>query len=1166
MHRLIRFALLLTSLTTGCQQKPQFRLLSPDESGIQFGNALTIRDTLNILDNEMIYNGAGVAVGDWNGDSLPDIFFTANMEDNALYVNRGKLKFEDVTKSAGVSKPRPCWSAGATVVDINTDGRLDLYVSNMLYGLAESRRNLLYVNQGNDANGVPTFREMAADYGLDNHSHSAQTVFFDYDLDGDLDAYILVNQIDMQYANQYLSKPFRQNSPTADRLLRNDFDSKRGHAFFTDVSTQAGIEAQGYGHGVSVADFNDDGWPDLYVTNDYLSNDNLFINQGGRGQRITVGQGLSSPSSLSSPFSPIFIDRIHDCMKHLSWSAMGNDVADVNNDGRLDVLATDMLPDYNERKKALLRANNYAHYQFTEQYGYEYQHIRNTLQLNRGIDPQTGLPRFSEISQLAGVPETDWSWCPLWFDADNDGFRDLLITNGFPKDITDQDFLAYRNDVAAVNTSKADLYRMIPEVRIPNYVFRNNGRGASGQDSLTFTDKTRDWGFEQPTFSNGAAYADFDRDGDLDVIVNNTNDYAYLYENQLNKLNDAPDYLRIQLVGSAQNPLGIGAKVTLFSQGQTLYAEQSIVRGYLSTSEPTLHFGLGQKTRPIDSVQVVWPAAGTETARLQTLRRVMPNQTLRLVRDRATGRVEPPTAPPTLLETLPTAPLGLSFTPPESDFIDFNIQKTLPHKFSAQGPQVTVGDINGDGRDDFYVAGSSRFEGTFFIQQADGQFVKNQQALKTLSDKKEEDTGVLLFDADGDKDLDLYCVRGSYQHEANSPYLQDGLFVNDGRGRFTRDSLALPRETANGRVVRAADFDRDGDLDLFVGGNVTPRTYPKSDRSFLLRNNSRELWRRKSEIGVREKQSSSHRPLFTDVTAQIAPGLLNPGIINDALWTDPDRDGWPDLLLAGEWMPLTLLTNQRGRKLVDAHWSLSSATGWWTSLCGADFDGDGDTDYVAGNYGLNTAYHASPQEPLMVCADDFDKNGTYDALLAHYDNRADGQRKQVAFNTRDDLIKQSLLFRRRFLTYADFGKATWADLLTPDEARKALLRAVKTLASVYIENLGNGQFASRSLPMMAQISPITGMLARDLNGDHRPDLLLVGNDFGMETFQGQADAGQGLVLLNTGRGPMAPMDMARSGFIVSGDARALVSLQLVNGRVAMLATQNRGPLLLFSPR
>ena len=1181
---------------TACQPQKQFKLLSPDDTNIQFVNELTIADSMNILDNELVYNGGGVAVGDWNGDGFQDIFFTANMADNALYLNRidkngAKMRFEDVTKKAGLNKPRKCWSAGATVLDINNDGKLDLYVSNMMYGDAEMRRNLLYVNQGNDAQGIPTFKDMGKEYGLDNDSHSAQTVFFDYDNDGDLDAYILVNVMDMQFANQYMSKAMQANSPTSDRLLRNDspappapdggaltsnFSSpigtvrRAGGGSFTDVSKTAGIEAQGYGHGVAVMDINKDGWLDLYVTNDYLSNDNLFINN----------------------HDGTFRDSVHVALKHQSWSAMGNDVTDVNNDGLLDLLSTDMLPDYNERKKALLRANSYTHYLFTEQYQYEYQHIRNNLQLNRGNDPTTGMPRFSEIGMMAGVSETDWSWCPLWIDADNDGHRDLLITNGFPKDITDQDFLAYRNDAQSVQTSKAELYKMIPEVKIPNYFFRNKG-------DLTFSDQTKDWGFDTPTFSNGAAYADFDNDGDLDIVMNNINDYAHLYENKLNQQKDKPNYLRIKLVGTAQNPMGIGAKVSIYAAGQLYYAEQSVVRGYLSTSEAILHFGLGKVAR-VDSVQVIWP-----DGKLQELTKIAVNQVFELKYSPQLPTNPVPTTPKTTLFQEIAGPVYRHL---EGDYIDFNSQKTLPHKYSQYGPSVAVGDVNNDGLEDFFLGGSSRVDGTFFLQQKNGTFKQQIQNLKT-GQKKEEDLGSLFFDADGDGDLDLYCVRGGYQHPKDSPLYQDALFLNDGKGNFKRDSLAIPRETACGQTVRAADFDHDGDLDLFVGGRVSPQNYPQAERSFILRNNSIPL---APNGGIISTPPSGAGGLFTDVTRQIAPQLEYIGMISDALWTDYDNDGWPDLLLAGEWMPLTFVKNSKGRFMVNSQWSMgvkvkgeglkekgegityfldtkittnrkddlaqttnhksqttnhkspitNAPQGWWNSLCAADFDNDGDIDYMAGNYGLNTAYKASETEPLWVYAKDFDANGSYDAIIAQTDNNAKGQRNLFPFHTRDDLIKQSLLFRKRFLKYADFGLATQEKVLTKPDLKDALVLKTNWLQSSYLENLGNGQFRLSALPVEAQLAPVFGMMPYDTDNDGLLDVLMVGNDYGMELFQGRADAFYGLVLKNNKKGIFSALSMPQTGFVVPDDARALTMLPVGN-RNRIVATQNKGTLKWF---
>ncbi len=1134
---IIHFTLYILILAA-CQTKKQFTRLKADETHIAFVNELIIQDTMNILDKEFVYNGAGVAVGDWNGDGLQDLFFTANMNDNALYINKGDMRFEDVTKLSGTSKPYKCWSAGATMVDINEDGKQDLYVSNMMHGQPEMRRNLLYVNQGNDKNGVPVFKEQAKEYGLTPDTYSAQTVFFDYDNDGDLDAYIVVNVMDMQFANQYLSKPFRAESLTADLMLRNDYDPKLGHAVFTDVSKQAGIQKQGYGHGVSVMDINKDGWLDVYVSNDYLSNDNMFINN----------------------HNGTFRDIAEQCFKHQSWSAMGNDVADINNDGLLDMMSMDMQPSYNERKKSFVHAASYNHYLFTEQYDYGSQFVRNVLQLNRGMDLKTGDPCFSDIGMMANVAETDWSWCPLWFDADNDGNRDLLVTNGFPKDITDQDFLAFRNEMSSITASKAELYRMMPEIKIPNYLFKNNG-------NLTFKDDTKEAGMDVSTFSNGAIYADLDNDGDLDVVINNINDLAHVYRNNTNQQEKQPNYLRIELIGTQKNPYGIGAKVEVFADTLREYAEQNIVRGYLSTSERFLHFGLGNKNK-IDSVRVIWP-----DGRFETLKNTKVNQVLKIKHQPNLPKYIEPKAKPAIFEEV-AAQHGLNYKHLEANFVDFNVQKTIPHKYSETGPSIAVGDIDGNGLEDFYLGGSSKVEGTFFFQQTDGKFRQETQNLKTGYQKREEDTGTLFFDADNDGDLDLYCVRGSYQHEPNAKYLQDALFWNDGKGHFKIDSLALPPETSNGSVVRAIDFDHDGDLDLFVGGRVTPRQFPRADKSFILRNDSS----RKSLVVGRENEilntnnselSTQYSSLkFTNVTAQVAPELAEAGMVADAIWTDYDKDGWIDLLVASEFKPLQFFKNNKGKSLtlLPSLGGLGGAKGWWSSLTAADFDKDGDTDYMAGNYGLNIAHKATQAEPLSVYAKDFDSNGSFDAVVAQYGFSANGSRNLYPFHTRDDLIKQSLIFRKRFLKYSDLGAATFDKVLTNEDKKDAISLTTNWLESSYIENLGAGQFKITALPIETQMAPIFGMLPTDIDKDGLMDLLMVGNDYGMEMIQGHADAFYGLALKNFGKGKFKAIGLSESGFNVPNDARAIAQVKLGNGQKLILATQNQGELKVFKTR
>ncbi len=1094
-----------------CQTKKQFTRLKADETHITFVNELIIEDTMNILDKEFIYNGAGVAVGDWNGDGLQDVFFTANMNDNALYINKGNMSFEDVTKQSGTSKPFKCWSAGATMVDINEDGKQDLYISNLLHGNPAMRRNLLYVNQGNDKNGVPIFKEQAKEYGLSPDTYSAQSVFFDYDNDGDLDVYILVNTMDMQFANQYLSKPLRAESITADMILRNDFDPKLGHAVFVDVSKQSGIQQQGYGHGVSVMDINKDGWLDVYVSNDYLSNDNMFINN----------------------HDGTFRDIAEQCFKHQSWSAMGNDVADVNNDGLLDIFSMDMQPSYNERKKAFVHAPSFNHYLFTEQYDYGYQFVRNTLQLNRGMDAKTGEPCFSDVGMLANIAETDWSWCPLWFDADNDGNRDLLVTNGFPKDITDQDFLAFRNEMSSITASKADLYRMMPEIKIPNYLFKNNG-------NLDFKDYTKQSGMDISTFSNGAVYADLDNDGDLDVVINNINDLAHIYQNNTSESQIKPNYLRVELIGTKQNLYGIGAKVEVFADTLRQYTEQNIVRGYLSSSERFLHFGLGNKNK-VDSVRVIWP-----DGRFEVQKNIKANRVIKIKYQSSLPKYIEPKMKPAIFEEV-AAKYGLTFLHPEANFVDFNVQKTLPHKYSESGPSIAVGDIDGNGLEDFYLGGSSKVEGMFFFQQANGKFRQEIQNLKKGYQKREEDTGTLFFDADGDRDLDLYCVRGSYQHEPNATFLQDALFINDGKGNFRIDSLALPNETANGSVVRAMDFDHDGDLDLFVGGRVVPRQFPRADKCFVLRNDSR-----------------GNRVVFTNITTQIAPELADAGMIADAIWTDYDNDGWPDLLVAAEYRPLQFFKNNKGKSLsLVIIKSLANSIGWWNSLSAADFDNDGDTDYVAGNYGLNIAHKATQQEPMSVYAKDFDDNGSFDAVIAQYTNSVSGDRRLYPFHTRDDLIKQSLIFRKRFLKYSDLGAATFDKVLTDTDKKGAIALTTNWLQSSYVENLGKGQFKITTLPVEAQFAPIFGILPTDIDKDGLIDLLMVGNDFGMEMVQGRADAFYGQVFKNYGKGRFGAISLPKSGFNVPNNARAIAEIKLESGQKLILATQNRGELRVF---
>jgi hypothetical protein len=1135
LHFPLRCSLLITIcfwLISCHQEKPLFELLSAENTGITFKNAITERDTVNILDAEFVYNGGGVGIGDVNGDGLQDVYFTGNQVENKLYLNRGNLKFEDITNKATTKKRSAGeWSSGVTMIDINQDKKLDIYVCNTFSPAAGLRKNLLFVNQGNDANGIPIFKQQAEEYGLASDSHSSHAAFLDYDHDGDLDVFIGVNFIDEQYPNQFKTQILDGTAPNRDILLRNEWNDTLKHPVFTDVSKETGIIYDGYSHSSTVVDINEDGWPDIYVTNDYLSNDIIYINnQDGT-----------------------FSNRVGEIFKHLSYSAMGSDAADINNDGLIDMITTEMLPAYNKRRKLMMPANTYQNYLNTEQYKYQYQYFRNTLQLNRGKNPETGLSVFSDIAFLSEVQSTDWSWCPLLADFDNDGYRDLIITNGFPKDVTDQDFGAFRSGIESSLISKDELYNRIPEARFPSFAFKNNG-------GLAFSDVSENWGITQPAFSNGAVYADLDNDGDLDLIFNNIDEKAFVYRNTINDNKEKihNNFLRINLKGTTQNPSGIGSRVTIYQGDSLKVAEVASARGYLSKPENTLHFGLGQNSQ-IDSLVVRWPDGKT-----QALQNPSPNQTLTLNYTQANVKPTKSKKSTSYLADIPAKSLGIDYLNLENDYIDFNVQKTLPHKFSQYGPGAAVGDVNGDGLDDFALSGSGRMEGFLFTQKANGTFVKTQFNFKVGEQKKEEDLGLLLFDADNDGDNDLYVTFGSYQHPLNSPLYQDVLLVNDGKGRFQKDSLALPAMQSSKQTVKAIDYDHDGDLDLFVGSRVKAERYPEADRSYILRNDSPPTPNGRVN---RNQKSAGAAPKFTDVTPQICPELVTIGLVSDALWSDFDNDGWADLVIAGEWMPLTFLKNNKGKSfkimpLQHTDSAPSTYLGWWNSLSGADFDNDGDIDYVAGNFGLNTFFRCTNNEPLTIYGKDFDDNGRYDSFISCYFKDSLGTKHEYFYHSRDDMIKQLISIRKKFERYADFGAATVSDVFSKDELKGATILKANWMQSSYVENLGNGKFKLTALPIEAQIAPIYGTMPCDIDQDGLLDILLIGNDYGMEVFQGRADGFYGLALKNKGKGKFESIPLDKSGFFVPDDARALARIN-VGKRELYMATQNRNRLRFF---
>jgi len=1097
-----------------------FQKISSDHSGIHFSNLIVENDSVNPMDLTNIYNGGGVGIGDFNRDGRPDIYFAGNMVSNKLYLNRGDFKFDDITDRAGVGGEGE-WCRGVAVVDINNDGWPDIYVCATILNDPKRRRNLLYINQGVDKDGIPHFKEMAKEYGLGDTLYSTMAEFFDYDKDGDLDMYLVVNDIP-KHTNAAYFRPIITDGSyrSTGHLYRNDWNDSLKHPVFHDVSKEAGITIEGYGHGATIADVNRDGWPDIYVSNDFVGNDILYINN----------------------HDGTFTDKVRSYFKHTSANSMGQDIEDINNDGLTDFIVMDMDPPDNFRKKMFMAPNNYRYYQQTDYFGYEYQYPRNTLQLNQGMrvgpGDSTGDPVFSDIGYYAGIEATDWSWTPLVADFDNDGYRDIIVTNGYPRDVNDHDFIMFRNEASQL-ASKQHILDQIPRVKIHSFGFRNN------QD-LTFSNVSEDWGLMTPGFSNGAAYVDLDGDGDLDLVVNNIDDEAHIYRNM--SMEHDPEnhhYLQVDFAGDTLNKGGFGAWVELHYDGgkQQVY-ENTPYRGYLSTIQDIAHFGLG-KVAVVDTVLVKWP-----DGKMQEWLNVKANQVL-VADHRNAGlpyRVEKPAIAAGALFREITDSIGLHFSQEQRDYIDFNIQKMLPHKFSQYGPSIAVGDVDGNGLDDMIVGGAAGHSAQIFLQQPDGHFVQKPLVSDVIAKGKlADDLQVLLFDADGDGDPDLYIAAGGYANGQNSPAYRDRLYINDGKGNFTLDSLALPANFTSKFCVRAADYNHDGKLDLFISGRVDPQEYPKPVSSFIYRNDSRD-----------------GKVRFTDVTAEVAPMLQHIGMVCDATWTDFDNDGWPDLVLAGEWMPVTFLKNEKGIfRNITASTGISDHKGWWNSIIAGDFDKDGKMDYIVGNMGLNSFYRASAEQPVRVYGGDFDKNGIYDLIPSIYLPDKDGKMQEFPAESRDDLLRQITAMRKKFPDYKSYAVATMDQVLTPEERKGAVVLEANDFRSCLLKNEGNGRFSLHPLPVQAQLSVIDGMVAEDFDGDGQLDVLLSGNDFGTEPSVGRYDAFNGLLLKGDGKGNFTPVPIKESGIFLPGDQKALVKLRGAGDRYWLAAGQNKGRLQVF---
>lgn len=1070
---------------------------------------------------DYLYNGGGVAVGDFNNDGLPDLYFTASTTSNKLYLNKGHLSFRDVTDEAGVGGEGR-WCNAASVVDINNDGLLDIYVCATNKKNPKDRRNLLYINQGLDKNGVPVFKEMAKEYGLDYSGYSVHAAFFDYDNDGDLDMYLVTTKPASRQAANFSSNNIETDNSDVDKLYRNDWNSKLNHPVFTDVSAQAGITKHGYGLGIAIVDINKDGWKDIYVSNDFYSNDHLYINNK----------------------NGTFTDKSKEYFKHTSMNAMGNDVIDINNDGLADILTVDMDPEDNLRKKKNMGVGSYYAYQTMLGPKSSLQYVRNTLQLNMGPrmkgNDSVGNPIFADIGFYAGVAETDWSWNTSIADFDNDGLRDIIITNGYPRDVTDHDFSAYRSNAANI-TSKQKLIDLIPQIKIPNYAFRNT-------NGLKFENVTKTWGMDEPSFSSGAVAVDLDNDGDLDYVINNINGKAFIYENTTNKDGKiGANYLDIKLTGSAKNRFGIGTFVEIYYKGKMQVYENSPYRGYLSTCDTKVHFGLG-KNNFVDSVLIRWPGN-----KKQVIKHVAANQVLSVNINAAkqTDNWRIDAVNHKSLFTDVTKSTGIDYVHKQEDHIDFDYERLLPHKFSEYGPGLAAGDVDGNGLDDIFIGGTADYPGRFFLQQPDGRFIA--KPLPVIPDKnmaQPDNMGVLLFDADGDGKPDLYCASGSNEFVPGAKNYQDRLYINKGKGNFVLDTLALPKNYTSKSCVRAADFDNDGDLDLFIGGRVLPGEYPTPVSSFIYRNDSK-----------------NGKVKFTDVTQQVAPCLKNIGLVTDAIWTDFDNDGWVDLIIVGEWMPVTFLKNDHGHfKNITKTTGIGGETGWWDSIVAGDFNNDGYTDYIVGNLGSNSFYRADHTYPATIYAKDFDKNGSIDPIITMYLKDALGVKREFTAANRDEIIGQLPFLRKKFLTYKDFGNAEFSNFFTKEDMKGALKLQANNFNSCYIENQGNGVFKIRPLPAMAQLAPLNGMVTGDFNHDGNLDVAINGNDYGTDVTNGRYDAMNGLLLLGNGMGGFTPASIMQSGLFVPGNAKALIKLKGAGNTVLLASSQNRGPLQIFKLR
>jgi len=1098
-----RIFLLGLILIFGCEAKKEipkntlFETLTPDKTHIDFINKVADTKEFNIFNYRNFYNGGGVAIGDINNDGLSDIFVTSNFEDNKLYLNKGNFQFEDVTVKTGVAGKKS-WSTGSTFADVNGDGFLDIYVCNSGNRKNDDRANELFINNGN-----LTFTEKANEYGLDDKGFSTHAAFFDYDRDGDLDMYLLNNSFIPVSKLNYANLRNERDKTGGHKFFRNELiskDSKKnGKNIFTDISEEAGIYGSviGFGLGITIGDVNNDNWLDIYISNDFYERDYLYLN------------------NKNGTFSEV----IKDEMGHISLSSMGADIADINNDGNLDIFVTDMLPWDDRRLKTVSSYEGYDLTQFKLTQDYHYQYMQNMMHINNGDGT------FSELARFSKVHATDWSWGALIFDMDNDGLKDIFVANGIAKDLTDQDFVNFLSSEATMRQAlergtgnTQELINKINSKPISNYAFKNEG-------DLKFENKALTWGLAEPAFSNGSSYGDLDNDGDLDLVVNNVNSLLSVYKNKSVE-NLKTNFLKVSFKGYSKNLNGIGSKVKVYQKGKTQYLQQMPNRGFQSSVDLNLVFGLGN-TSEIDSVQITW-----QDDKMQMIKNVKSNTVL--IADYKNANLIFTPEKHNLQKPFfdVTAQTKINYKHAESNFVDYKRDPLLKQMYSTQGPAMATGDVNGDGLEDVYLGGGAGQIKKLYIQQKDGTFKDNFSKILAI-DSLSEDVDALFFDADNDKDLDLFVVTGSNEFISGANELSDKFYLNDGKGDFTK-STSFPDINENGSCVAASDFDNDGDIDLFVGSRMVSGKYGYDPMSFLFIND-----------GTGNFKNYTKRLLQKNEL----------GMITGASWQDLDNDKFPELILSGDWMPIKIFKNKQGKGF-EKEMDIENSSGWWNTIEAADVDNDGDMDFVLGNLGNNSRITASKELPAELYVSDFDKNGTIEQII----NCAGEDGKLHPMVLKHDLQMQMPEVKKKFLKYSDYAGKSVNEIFSEDQLKTAIVKKVNQSKSCFLINNGNFKFALKEMPYQVQWSPIAAIETLDYNKDGFLDIILTGNFFDVLPELGRYDANYGLVLKGKGKGNFEVLNPAQTGFFVRGQVRKIRSIKTANGKNIILIAKNNEAL------